>query len=67
MPDTPVHEDTACIKLENHVISRERSKHMVISKHFAHDTIQNRRMLQVKVDTSNQLAKIFTKQLQLPS
>ena len=45
---------------------RERAKHIDIRKHFAHETIQNRHMRLIKVDTSNQLADIFTKPLQLP-
>jgi len=67
-PDTPVYEDnTACIEWGNHVIGgRERAKHIDIRKHFAHETIQNRHMRLIKVDTSNQLADIFTKPLQLP-
>jgi len=67
-PDTPVYEDsTACIEWGNHVIGgRERAKHIDIRKHSAHETIQNRHMRLIKVDTSNQLADIFTKPLQLP-
>ncbi len=53
---------------------RKRAKHIDIRKHFAHETIQNRHMRLIKVDTSNsspifspsQLADIFTKPLQLP-
>ncbi len=43
-PDTPVYEDnTACIEWGNHVIGgREQAKHIDLSKHFAHETIQNR-------------------------
>ena len=43
----------------------ERAKHIDIRKHFAHETIQNRKMRLIKVDTSSQLADIFTKPLQL--
>ena len=66
-PDTPVYEDNAaCIEWGNHVIGRrERAKHIDIRKHFAHKTIQNRKMRLIKVDTSSQLADIFTKPLQL--
>ena len=63
-----VYEDyTACIEWGNHVIGgRERAEHIDIRKHFAHETMQNRKMRLVKVDTSNQLADIFSKTLQLP-
>ena len=44
---------------------RERAKHIDIRKRFAHETIQNRQMRLTKVETSSQLADIFTKQLQL--
>ena len=65
--DTPVYEDnTACIEWGNHVIGgRERAKHIDIRKHFAHETIQNRKLRLAKVDTSNQLADILPKPLQL--
>jgi hypothetical protein len=64
-PDTPVYEDnTACIEWGNHVIGgRERAKHIDLRKHFAHETIQNRMMRLIKIDTSKQLADIFTKPL----
>ena len=66
-PDTPVYEDNAaCIAWGNHVIGgRERAKHIDIRKHFAHETMQNRQMRLIKVETSSQLADIFTKPLQL--
>ena len=65
--DTPVHEDNAgCIEWGNHVIGgREQAKHIDIRKHFAQTTIQNRQMRLIKVETSSQLADIFTKPLQL--
>ena len=44
---------------------RERAKHIDIRKYFAHETIQNRQMRLIKVETSSQLADIFTKLLQL--
>ncbi len=45
-PDTPVYEDNAaCTKWGIHVICRqELAKHIDIRKHFAHATIQNRKM-----------------------
>jgi hypothetical protein len=66
-PDTPVYEDkAACTKWGNHVIGgRERAKHINIQKHFAHETTQNSNMRLIKVDTSGQLAYIFTKPLPL--
>jgi hypothetical protein len=67
-PNTPVYEDnTACIEWGNHVIGgRERAKHIDIRKHFAHEVIQNQQMRLIKVDTSLQLADIFTKPLPYP-
>ena len=63
-PDTPVYEDNAaCIEWGNHVIGG-RAKHIDIRKHFAHETIQNRQIRLIKVETSSQLADI-TKPLQL--
>jgi hypothetical protein len=64
-PDSPVYEDnTACIEWGNHVIGgRERAKHIDLHKHFAHETIQNRQMCLIKVDTCKQLASLFTKAL----
>ncbi len=45
----------------------ERAKHIMIdirvSKHFAHEAIQNGHLRLVRVDTSEQLADIFTKGL----
>ena len=62
-PDTPVYEDNAaCIEWGNHVIcGRERAEHIDIRKHFAHETTQNHQMRLIKVETSSQLADIFTK------
>ena len=67
-PNTPVYEDnTACIEWGNHVIGgRERAKHIDIRKHFAHEVIQRQEMRLIKVDTSLQLADIFTKPLPYP-
>ena len=67
-PNTPVYEDnTACIEWGNHVIGgRERAKHIDIRKHFAHEVIQRQEMRLIKVDTSLQLANIFTKPLPYP-
>ncbi len=50
-----------------HVIGgRERAKHIDIRKHFAHEVIQRGEMRLVKIDTSLQLADIFTKPLPYP-
>ena len=67
-PNTPVYEDnTACIEWGNHVIGgRERAKHINIREHFAHEVIQRQEMRLIKVDTSLQLADIFTKPLPYP-
>ena len=66
--DTPVYEDnTACIEWGNRIIGgRERAKHIDISKHFAHEVIQNHHMLLIRVPTDEQLADIFTKALPFP-
>ena len=42
------------------------TKHIDIRKHFAHGVIQREEMRLVKVDTSLQLADIFTKPLPYP-
>jgi hypothetical protein len=62
---TPVYEDnSACIEWSNNIIGgRERAKHIDIRKHFAHQVVQNRHLLLVRVSTSKQLAGIFTKGL----
>jgi hypothetical protein len=63
---TPVYEDNnTCIEWGNNVIrGRERAKHIDIRKHFAaaHEAlaIQNGHLHLVRVDTSEQLADIFT-------
>ena len=58
-------DNTACIEWGNHVIGgRERAKH--IRKLFAHEVIQREEMRLVKIDTSLQLADIFTKPLPYP-
>jgi hypothetical protein len=44
-------------------VGRERAKHIDLSKHFAHETIQNRMMRLIKIDTSKQLEDTFTKSL----
>ncbi len=62
---TPVYEDTtACIEWGNNVISgQERDRHIDIRKHFAHEVIQNGKMLLVRVPIASQLVDIFTKGL----
>ena len=66
---TPVYEDNnACIEWSNNIIGgRERAKHIDIRKHFAHEAIQNGHLRLVRVDTSEQLADIFTKGLHSPA
>ncbi len=39
------------------------AKHIDLQKHFAHETIQNSMMRMMKIDTSKQLADVFTKPL----
>ena len=52
----------------NHVIGgRERDKHIDIRKHFAHEVNQNQEMRLVKIDTTRQLADIFTKPPPIPT
>ena len=54
-------------RVGNHVIGgRERAKHIDIRKYFAHEVIQRQEMRLVKIDTSLQLADIFTKPLPYP-
>ncbi len=60
-------DNTACIEWGNRIIGgRERAKHIDISKHFAHEVIQNRHMSPIRVPTDEQLADIFTKPLPFP-
>ena len=58
--DTTVYaNNTACIEWGNHILAgRERAKHIDISKHFAHEVIQNRHMRLIRVPTDEQLADI---------
>ncbi len=57
-------DNTACIEWGNHIICwLESAKHIDLQKHFAHESIQNRLMLLIKVDTTKQLADVFTKAL----
>ena len=62
---TPVYEDNnACIEWSNNIIGgRERAKHIDIRKHFAHEAVRNGHLRLVRVDTSKQLADVFTKGL----
>jgi hypothetical protein len=63
---TPLYEDNnACIEWANNIIGgRERAKHIDLRKHFAHEKIQEGYIRMVRVDTSAQLADVFTKSLQ---
>ena len=63
---TSVYEDHhTCIKQSNNVISRrERAKHIDARKYFEHEAIQNGHLRLIRVDTSEQLADVFTKSLQ---
>ena len=55
---TPVYEGT---EWGYHIIGgRERAKHIDTRKHFAHEVVQNREMRKSKVDTSQQIADVFT-------
>ncbi len=65
--NTAVFEDnTACIEWSNHVMGgRERAKHIDISKHFAHEAVQNGHMCLFKIPTEYQLADLLTKGLNL--
>jgi hypothetical protein len=50
----------------NHVIGGpEHAKHIDVSKHFAHEAVQNGHMRLYKITTEFQLADILTKALQL--
>ena len=63
---TPVYEDSnACIEWSNNIIGgRERAEHVNIRKHCAHGAIQNGHPRLVRVDSSEQLADVFTESLQ---
>ena len=64
---TLVYEDsTECIEWINNVIcSRERAKHIDIRKHFVHEKAQVGHLRLKRVSTTDQLANVFTKSLQL--
>ncbi len=63
---TPIYEDNS-IKWGNNVIGEiERTKHIDIRKHFAHEVIQNGEKLQDRVPTALQMAEILTKGLHIP-
>ena len=63
-PTSVFEDNTACIEWGNNVIcGRERAKHIDIRKHFAHEVIQNGKMLLIRVLTASQLADVFTKAL----
>jgi len=66
---TPLYEDNnACIEWANNMIGgRERAKHIDLRKHFAHEKIQEGHIRMLRVDTSEQLADVFTKSLQPPT
>ncbi len=58
--------NTACIERANHVVGgRERAKHIVIRKHFLHETVQIGYMRLYTISTEFQLANILTKALQV--
>jgi hypothetical protein len=48
---------------QQHFGGREHAKHIDIRKHFAHEAVQNGNLRLIRVDTSKQLADIFTKGL----
>ncbi len=67
-PITVYEDNSACIEWGNNIIGgRERAKHIDIRKHFAHEAIQKGHLRLVRVDTSEQLADIFTKGLHPPA
>ncbi len=59
----PVYGDNkACSGWSNNISSSwEHSKHIDISKHFAHKAIQNGHLRLVRIHESKQLVGIFTK------
>jgi hypothetical protein len=65
---TPMYEDNnTCIEWANNVIGgRERAKHIDLRKHFAHEKIREGHIRLIRVDTTDQLADVFTKSLQPP-
>jgi hypothetical protein len=63
---TPIHEDyNSCIEWSNNVIrGRERATPVDIRKHVSHEVIESGHIRLVRVDTTNQLADVFTESLQ---
>ncbi len=62
---TQLDEDSnACIEWGNYITGgRERAKHIDIRKHLGHEVIHNENTRMIRMDTSNQLADVFTKSL----
>ena len=58
-------DNNACIEWSNNVIGgRERAKHVDIRKHFVDEAVETGLLRSVRVDTSEQLADVFTNSLQ---
>ena len=62
---TPIGEDNSgCIEWTNYVIEgRERTKHIDLCKHFAHDAVQNGEIILYRVSSQDQLSDFLTKPL----
>ena len=54
-------DNTSAIKLSKNPIQHSRTKHINIRHHFLRDYVQNGDVVLEFIDTTNQLADIFTK------
>ena len=59
-------DNQACIKLAHNPCSAQRTKSMDVKYHFLRQAVQEGKINLKYVDTKNQLADIFTKQLPEP-
>ena len=59
-------DNQACIKLAHNPCSAQRTKSMDVKYHFLRQAVQEGKINLKYVDTKNQLADIFTKQLPQP-
>ena len=62
-----VHEDnTSCINLTNHPTTHQRTKHIDIRYHFIREQVQKEVIKVVQVQSTNNIADIFTKAVPKP-
>ncbi len=62
-PKRPPHLSTKTTRRASSGVTTSLAKHIDIRKHFAHEVIQNGKMLLVRVPTASQLVDIFAKGL----